>query len=426
MIDLKKLDGPFGIPVYHQRMPEMVRAVSLGWLVLTGSADDTTIGSPGLHHWFEHVPFRGTKKFPRGAADIEGPFNSMNGYVNAWTNSEGTCYHGTVHDTQWRKMLVTITDMVANPLLKTDGVEAERKIIHQEIIGKLGSADGRAGYELPELLYPGHPFGYPTLGSEQSLAKMDAETLRHAHKLGYDRSRVVFVCVGNMSEEELLHELESAAMELPDNGLESRRKPAYFGPLPPWKPGLTERETEFATSVVRMLFPIAPNKGETSAMTEVAQTCALLDEVFEHGGITSPLMRIVREERQLVYRCSTTWNVCAGGGYFGFKATSKKENVEAIIKAFGDALKDPALRSRDRLADMKSGLIAETEMMPLDPDEFREEAINQFINSGGAMQSSQMMIERLNKVTIDDVDARLSTLNLDDARLIVFKGMGKS
>ena len=352
MIDLKKLDGPYGIPVYHQRMPEMVKSVSLGWLMMTGAADDTAVGYPGLHHWFEHVPFRGTKKFPRGVADIEGPFTRLNGYINAWTNQEATCYHGNVHEKQWREALAVVTDMIANPLITTEGVEAERKVIHQEIAGNLGSAGGRASYELPRILYPGHAFGHPVLGSEETLAKMDATVLRRTHELGYDRSRAIFICVGNMAEENLLHAVEMAAAELPDRHLTERRKPAYFGQLPVWKPGTTEIETEFATSVIYMLFPIASNNGDTATMIETTHSLGLLDAVFEHGGMASPLMRIVREERQLVYGCSTSWDAYAGGGFFGLKATAKKENVQQIIEAFGDVLKDSSLRSSERLADI--------------------------------------------------------------------------
>jgi len=426
MIELKKLDGPFGIPVYHQQMPEMVRAASLGWLIFTGAADDTSIASPGLHHWFEHVPFRGTKKYPAGASDILGPFNNMNGYINAWTNHEATCYYGHVHDTQWKKALDVVTDMVANPLITDEGVEAERKVIHQEIAGSKDSAGGFARYELPGLLYPGHPFGHPVLGSEKTLAMMNAETLRRAHRLGYCRSRAVFFCVGNMSERELLDKLHGAAAELPSKAFEPRRKPYYFGPLPEWRTDTIEIETEFEASVVMMLFPTQTNEGETANMTESVLTYGLLQNMFEHGGMTSPLMRIVREERQLVYGCSTRNATYAGGGYFGFKATAKKENIPAIIEAFGDVMKDPALRSPVRLAEIKSGIRAEADMMPLDPDDYRAKAIGQFINCGGLMISHRAVVELMNKVTIDEVDAKLALLKPENARLVIFKGMGKS
>ncbi|MEI6304988.1 MAG: pitrilysin family protein [Candidatus Taylorbacteria bacterium] len=426
MINLKKLDGPFGIPVYHQHTPEMANTVSMAWLMMVGSADDCSVGSPGLYHWFEHVPFRGTKKYPRGAADIYGPFVPFNGDINAWTSKEYTNFNATVHKSQWREMLSVITDMVANPLLTEESIEAERRVIYQEIIGSLGSAGRRALYDLSGILYPGHPLGHPVLGSEKSLAEMDADVLRLAHKLGYDRSRAVFVCVGGISEKELLDALSAEAANLPDHQLSELRGPAYFGPLPSWQPGLIEKETDFASSVVYMLFPTIRNQGGAAIMTKVVQDISLLDLVFEYGGFTSPLVRIVREERQLVYGCSMMGSTYAGGGYYGFKASAKKDNIQGIVEAFGDVLRDPALRSLERLSEIKSSLSASMEMMPINPEVFRNQAASQYINYGGVMISSQEAIDHVHKYTMDDVDAALSMLQPQDAKIVIFKGMGKS
>jgi len=289
----------------------------------------------------------------------------------------------------------------------------------------LGSALGRASYELPGLLYPGHPFGSPVLGSDSSLAAISTETIRQAHRLGYDRSRAVFICVGNISDGELLEALGHVAAQLPNHNVAERRRPAYLGPLPTWRAEVTERETEFSTSVVQMLFPLRVNDGETTAMTEVSHMCTLLSAVFGHGGLASPLMKIVREERQLVYGCSTRWNTRVGGGYFGFHATAKKENIQPIIDAFHDVLKDPSLRQPERLASMKSRLKAGAEMMPIDPKEFCYKAISQFIHCGGVMLNYKEQIEWFDKISMEDVDIALSSLKPEEARVIIFKGTGK-
>jgi len=426
MMDLKKLDGPFGIPVFHQQMPEMVNAVSLGWSIFTGAGDDAAFGAPGLHHWLEHVPFKGTKRYSAGADKIRGPFIPYNGNINARTNLVTTSYFGTVHKHQWREALSVITDLVSNPLLADESIYAERRVIHQEISEHLGSADGVAAYNLPGILYPGHPFSYPVLGSETSLAAIEPDTLRMAHRLGYDRSRAIFTCVGNISDIDLLEALSRAAVDLPDHNLSERRRPANFGPLPIWKPGKTEIETEFAASVIYMLFPITQNDGSTVAMTRAVRMCHLLNMVFGYGKAISPLMSTVRGRRQLVYGCSPCWRVFSGGGYFGFQAQAKKENSQAIVDAFYDVLNDSSLRSTERLGGMKSSSKAIIEMMPINPPDFREKAISQYINCGGEMISSKANIDWFNGLTIADIDVALTGLRPENARIIIFKGMGKT
>src|SRR3989344_2325672 len=113
MIALQKLEGPYGIPVYYQRMPEVVRSVSMAWVIFAGAADDASVGAPGLYHWFEHVPFRGTKKYPGGYQDIKGRFTRYGGAINAWTSLHATKYHAHVPVKVWPEALSVITDLFA-------------------------------------------------------------------------------------------------------------------------------------------------------------------------------------------------------------------------------------------------------------------------------------------------------------------------
>lgn len=105
MINLKQIDGPAGIPIYYQRMPDLVKSVSLSWLVFTGAADDESIGLPGLYHWFEHIPFRGTVKYPNGYTDTKGDLTRYGGNNGAWTNHHATNYWAFAPVSKWRSGL---------------------------------------------------------------------------------------------------------------------------------------------------------------------------------------------------------------------------------------------------------------------------------------------------------------------------------
>lgn len=422
MINLQKYIGPYGIPVYHQQIPN-TKVTSLGWLIMTGAADDESVGSPGLYHWFEHVPFRGTRRFPRGTADIIVPFTRLNGWINAWTNKDMTSYYATVHESQWKDALARVTDMVSCPLLRSKDVDAERKIIHQEISQSYGSINRCAWRKLAPILYPGHPYAHDVLGSEETLASMDSATLVRAHELGYDRSRAVFVSVGPMTIEVVLKELESVADCLPNRQLSERRTPAYFGPTTGWNSGTFEVESTFGTTVVKILFPMASNRGEPEAMLEAADACALLDSVFSYGDTASPLMRIVREERQLVYGIQTSYDVYPGGSHFGFTAMSQHDKVPAIIEAVYDVLKAQELMSEDRLGEMKTCLTAELEMMPIDPTEFRDRGISQLQKFGTTLNYMEV-IERFNRFSVDDVVRLMKIFDPEKALVFVYKGMG--
>lgn len=421
MIEIERLNGPYGIPVLYQRMPDMVKSAAITWVVFTGAADDESVGKHGLYHWFEHVPFRGTMRYSGGYAATKGWATKYNGRVGAYTNMQSTVYHSFVPLSVWREALSVVTDLFAKPLVREDDVKAERDIIRQEIAGNLGQAERSAFMmNLPKVLFPGHPFGHPVVGTEETLDQMDAATLRKAYKAGYDRSRAVLFVIGNIPVSELMEELDDLKAILPDNGLSERRVPADRGTLPEWKAGeVTEIETQFASSVVLMLFPRAKPDPKTAFYD-----LNILSDLFQFGGLSSPLYRIVREERKLVYQTFCTGRYNQAMNHFGFCALAKKENVSAVLDAFRDVVRDESVRSKARLEEVQQGVRSMFEMRSIDPDDFKETALYRYVYAREIVNDSDY--ERtFSAVGIDQVQTQLDQLQPEKARIVIFKGMVK-
>lgn len=420
MISYKKLTGPFGIPVYHQRLPDMVESVALSWFVFTGSADDHLVGADGAYHWFEHVPFRGTKRYPNGYADIKGRFTARGGNIGAMTNCHCTHYWAHVHLEQWREAFNVITDLWAQPLARDEDVEAERTIIHKEIKRKVSRVDESANYRMGEILMPGHPLGHPVLGSIESLRSITAKQLRMAHAAGYDRSRVVLVVNGNIPEEEVLAELEQLAYTLPDNGLDERRSPAQYGRLPDWAQGDLQFMTDFASTLVHVLFTVP-----RTPSIKVRMALLLLDKMATHGGLDSPLYRIVREERNLAYNCGSSCRLTPDGGYWGLQLETERANIGRGKRALLDVLADPVFKSPERLDQVKQGLSYERRMRSVSPREFNMIAFRQLTNLGAVM-GDQEVESMINEVGFKELRHLARSMHADSARTLIFIGKGQA
>ena len=417
MIELKKIAGQAGIPIYHQPMPEIVRSVSLSWLIFTGAADDESIGSPGLYHWFEHVPHRGTVAYPNGYADTfrMARYGGSNG---AWTALPATCYWAVSPLVQWKEGLSLITDLFSRPLITDEAVSAERLIIYNEIVGRNSDAAKSSSSELNEILYQGHSFGHSVLGTEESLNKMNADTLRRAHKAGYDRSRASLFVVGNISEKDLLNEVEALLPIIPDNGLAPRSAPADFGKRPWSKTSVVHRETAFASSLVYVLFPF-----DTGSPVKNYRVTRILSELFSFGLASSPLYRIIREEGKLVYRTWVQQFYGTGGGLFGFAAECKRENFNAVIDGFRKVFRDPVVRSAERLNSVKMGVKGALDMRPIDPSEFTDIAIDRLIFAGRLVNDSDICRE-FDYLTREGVEECFQLLDPENARTVIFEGKG--
>ena len=202
MIDFEHIEGPFGVPLYFQRLP--VNTVSIDWLMFVGSADDDSAGGHGIYHWFEHVPSRGTQKFPGGYRDTEARLVRHGGGSDAETGSTHTAFGANVPRRVWPEALEILAEMIGRPLLRTGDIEAEREIIFQEIAEWHSASYSHSLCRLPEILWPGHPLGHDQLGTPEGLSAISAEQLRRAHELGYSRNRSALFIAGDIERNQLL------------------------------------------------------------------------------------------------------------------------------------------------------------------------------------------------------------------------------
>ncbi len=419
MIDFELIDGPFGIPVHYQRLP--VNTMSVGWVVFVGSADDATGGGEGIYHWFEHLPSRGTEKFPGGYRDTEARLVRHGGAADAETGHSYTSFSADVPKRVWADALDVLTDMIARPLLRTGDIEAEREVILQEINEWHSSPYSRAACQLPGVLWPGHPLGHDQLGTAESLRSMDPALLRQAHERGYSRNRCVLVVAGNVERGELLDTIAPFCERIPDRSLSPRSGPASYGELPTWKAGATTMiDTPFDDSVVHLLFPLPPFARGLESLLR----WDLLQEVFSAGALGSPLDRLVREDAQLAYSPEFTSTQHSDGGYAGF-VTQTGAEPERVLDAFWDLIRSPEIRSTEWLDFVRDTIRGSIEMHDPDASEYVMDTMTSLVHYGRCISDEEYASVLLG-YSDDEVVDWLDQLQPEQAQAIVFRGQGST
>ena len=415
MINFVPLEGPGGLPIYYQRLP--VQSVSVYWLVFVGSADDETVGNHGVYHWFEHIPSRGTRKYPGGYVDTEARLVRHGGEAGAETDYTHTAYYADVPRRVWTTALDILTDMIAQPLLRSADIDAEREIIEQEIDEWHSSPYGESLCRLPGLLWPGHPLGHDQLGSAQTLQSMDQSTLRRAHQQGYARSRCVLFVAGDLPEGEVLEAVQAAVPTLSAADLPERRQPASYGPLPAWQGGTeTVYDTRHEDSSVYLLFPLP---AEHTAQDLVLWTA--VEYLITAGDLGSPLNRIVREDSQLAYSPSFLSSLSPDGGYWGLEAQTNCVDLQQVIDQFWRVLRSEELRSADRFAYVHDTICGEFDMHDPSPGEFTAEAAER-LTGYYCVWSDAELKQRLLAVSREQLVDFLKRLAPELARTLSFRG----
>ncbi|HHX43328.1 MAG TPA: insulinase family protein, partial [Chloroflexi bacterium] len=100
------------------------------WLWYRVGSRNEVEGQTGLSHWVEHMLFKGSSRFPKGA--IMRAVNRHGGYLNAMTSYDFTAYYETLPAAQAELALEIEADRMTTALFDPQEVEAERTVIIAE------------------------------------------------------------------------------------------------------------------------------------------------------------------------------------------------------------------------------------------------------------------------------------------------------
>lgn len=418
MIDLQLIDETLGFPIYFQNLP--VKSVSVYWLVFVGSADDESVGQHGIYHWFEHIPSRGTQKYPGGYRDTEARLVRHGGSAGAETDYSHTAYYADIPRRVWPMALDILTDMIAQPLLRPEDIEAEREIIQQEIDEWHSSPHGESLCVLPSLLWPGHPLGHDQLGSRESLQAMSPELLRQAHREGYTRSRSVLFVAGDLQPREVIETVAEAASNFAPGAEPCRRRPAAYGRLPAWQSGKrTVYDTRHEDSAVYLLFPVPP----VAEVNDAHILWTMAEYFITAGDLGSPLNRIVREDSQLAYSPGFISSISTDGGYWGLEAQTNAHQPQLVIDRFWEVLRSDELRSSEWFDFVTDTIRGEFDMHDPSPSDFTEEAAER-LTGYGELWSDDELRRRLLSVSREMMAAFFDELAEGSAHSLIFRGKG--
>lgn len=190
-----------------------IPAVSVHIWYRVGSKDEVP-GRTGLAHFFEHMMFKGTKKFPK---DTWGKFlNSKGAEMNAFTSSDYTGYYINAPNEHLELLFQLESDRMRNLLLEPKEVASEREVVKEERRMRYeDNIEGGIREKMSAISYEKLPYRWLPIGSMADLNAASMDDLHAFYKTYYSPNNAVLVVAG--------------AFE-PANAKKMIEK--YFGPLP--------------------------------------------------------------------------------------------------------------------------------------------------------------------------------------------------
>lgn len=299
------------------RSVESLRSVAVGVFIEAGSCDETPENN-GIAHFLEHMSFKRTKK--RTAYDIVEDIESRGGQINAYTSREGTAYYARVLDTEVETALDVLCDIVSNSTYPKGEIKREISVVIEEIKDALDTPQDIANDAFMEQMYPKHPYGYPILGTEETVRSFTQETLRDFVDHHYTTNRITIVAVGAVDDHKIVKQVEALLCKHEINTQERREYPLFD---PEHKDLVITRDIAQSHLII--------GRRAYGYDDERRITYAILNSILSTG-MTSRLFYNIREKYGFAYTIYSFIDAFKTTGLFGVYVGTDLKHVETLKK----------------------------------------------------------------------------------------------
>ncbi len=385
--DIERTVLASGIRVITERMPE-ARSVTTGFWVAIGSRDEPEELS-GASHFLEHLLFKGTER--RSAREIAETVDAVGGEMNAFTSKEHTAYYTRLPAREMAAGLDLLTDVVTAPAFRANEVEAERQVILEELAMDEDDPDDLVHTMLYQGLFPGHPLGWETVGTRESITAMSRDDIAGFFAEHYHPVNLVVAAAGALDHDEVV-----AGVEACFAGRTGGERPPRWSPDRPPEPVIVHRRDTEQAHVAIGWRAMAFDDPDRYAL-------AVLDQVLG-GGMASRLFQEVREERGLAYAVGSGTALFADtGALVVHLGTALGRSTEALAVIDGVVADLAANGVTGRELDVAKGYLSGSMVLGLEDSGSRMGRLGAGETVRGFVTSVDEHLERIGAVTVDDV-----------------------
>lgn len=317
---------PNGLTVATERIPNAL-SLSAGAWVGVGARDEPEPLS-GVSHFLEHLLFKGSET--RSAREISQTIDRVGGDINAFTAKEYTAYYCRLPARHQALGIGLLGEVLTSPALRDEDVDNERHVILEELAMDDDSPDDVAHRAFMRHLFPGHPLGWETAGSAESVEAITPSDVRSFFSDHYRAGSTVVAVCGPIDHDATLAQVEEAFAALPTG--DGRVQRTDIG-------GPTGGEIiDDDTEQVHIVLGMHGLRRDDSDR----ETLDVVNHVFG-GGLSSRLFDEIRERRGLAYSVYSGVSSYADAGAFTIYAGTQpvhatevmeliREQIELLVK----------------------------------------------------------------------------------------------
>jgi zinc protease len=276
----------------------------------------------GYAHFQEHMLFKGTDKFGPGYIDrtVEG----VGGRSNAVTSFDYTTFYLILPTDATATGVELLADMAFRSAFAPAEVAREREVIFEEARIEQDNPRTAIVRQLYALVFAGHPYGRPVLGTRETMSAATQERLRAFNRRWYVPDNMTLVVAGPVDPGAIRAIAERTFGRMPATGYKS---PPLIAPRS--LRGAVRRTVERDEQQAHLAFGWQAPRSDDSAGDAVDLLTTILA-----GTESSRLAQRLRDRERLVSSVTMSYAALMEGGIVSLRAELEAKDlarVEAII-----------------------------------------------------------------------------------------------
>jgi predicted Zn-dependent peptidase len=257
--------------------------------------------------------------------------------MNAFTSKEYTCFYARVIDSDLPLAIDVISDLITSSVARAEDVDAERKVVLEEISMRDDDPSDLVHELFAETYYGDSTLGRPILGTNESINSLSRTAIFNYYKKRYLPQDIVVAVAGNLKHQKVVDQVIRALsrdefLERPKADFSLRPNTKFRHPASQ-RIGILNRKTEQAHLFLGMP-GVARDDRRRFAMGVLSAALG--------GGMSSRLFQEIREKRGLAYSVYSYAQQFAGSGFIGFYAGCNPTKAPEVVSIIRDVLHDVA------------------------------------------------------------------------------------
>jgi zinc protease len=397
-----------GMKVLLIEVPKAPVATVQVWYKV-GSRNEV-MGRAGLSHMLEHMMFKGTTKYPKGA--FSRLIRKNGGMDNAFTSQDFTAYFENLAADRVELALELEADRMQGLQFDMNELKTEREVVKEE--RRLRTEDDPQG-ALVEALFAqaflSHPYHWPVIGWFGDLDAMTLDDLQRHYDTFYSPNNATLIIVGDIKAETLLPTIKQLFEPIPRGP-----EPKPIAAMEPDQKGerrfLLKREAQ--VPFVMMGYRVPNFTSEDSYALDI------LESILSRGKSSRLYQSLVYDQKSsLAVGAEYSLMQTDPGLFYFYALVSPGQKVEAVEEALNKEIKrlqtDPPT---DLELQRAKNQVEAARIFEQDSNFRHAMLLGQAETVGAGWRKVDQFLERIRSVTAKDVQRVARQYLIDDNRTV--------